>query len=86
MVYTTKPVKKVKKILNWLQQDWSRYEVDDVAEMLEQKFNVGVFVHHGRVLAHVHEFEIYRKFNGEWLNLLCRVEIPFSNFQKPLDF
>jgi hypothetical protein len=86
MVYTKEPQKKIDRILKYLGKDWTTTAVEAVAEQLEQKFNVGVFINYGRLLGHKHEFEIYRRFKQDWISLLCRVELGVDKFQKPLDF
>ena len=86
MVYTKNPQTKIKKLLRYLSRDWRMHTVEQVQQMTEQKFNVGIFVNYGRTSLHTHEFEIYRKFNQEWVALLCRVELPFNKFKKPLDY
>ena len=86
MVYTKEPQKKIKRIVRYLSKNWTTKLVEEVAEELEQKFNVGVFINYGRLIGHTHEFEIYRKFKQDWVGLLCKIKLPFEKFQKPIDF
>ena len=86
MIYTNDPQAKIKRIIKYLSKNWKNYTVEQVQQQVEQKLNVGVFVNYGRTSSQSHEFEVYRKFKSEWIALLCRVNVPLVNFQKPLDF
>jgi hypothetical protein len=86
MTYTKDPQRKITNILRYLKKDWSSKTIEQVAEDIEEKFNVGVFINYGRLIGHTHELEIYRRFKGDWISLLCRVELDFNKFQKPVDF
>jgi hypothetical protein len=83
---TKQPFKKIQRIQSFLSKDCSQKTVDEVKEDIEKNFNVGVFVLYGRLKAQTHTFEIYRKYKGEWKDLLCLIEIPFDSFKPETDF
>lgn len=86
MVFTKEPHKKIARLLRFLTTDLSKLTADEVQDKLEQKYGVGVFLHKARVKGQQHEFEIYRRFNGNWLGLLCRVKVPIEKFKPEIDF
>jgi hypothetical protein len=83
---TKQPFKKIQRIQSFLSKDLSQKTVDEVKEEVEKNFNVGVFVLYGRLKAQTHTFEIYRKYKGEWKDLLCLIEIPFDSFKSETDY
>ena len=84
-MFTKNPQTKIKKIVKLLSQDLTNMHIDQVVELIEFKFNVGVGVNYGRLQSQSHELEIYRKFKGEWLDLIARIECEVQMFKQELD-
>jgi hypothetical protein len=86
MVFTTDPQKKLKRLLKYIQQDHSGKTVEQLATALEDNFNVGVFINYGRLISQDHQLEVYRRYKGQWMNLLCRIDVPVGLIQKTVDY
>lgn len=80
-MYTTDPQKKISRVVKYLQSDLSVYTIEQVVQKLKDKFNVGVFVNYARILSQAHELEIYRSFKGQWISLLCKIEVAVDKFK-----
>jgi hypothetical protein len=79
---TKLPISKLNQIQKFLQSDLSKFTVEEVADTLTKKFNVGVFVLYGRLKGQYHGFEIYRMYMGEWKELLCIVDVELTKFKQ----
>lgn len=84
MSYTSDPQRKILRIVSYLQKDLSNYTVDETIAQLDIKFNVGVFANIGRLQSQTHNLEIYRKFKGDWVSLLCVIEVDVLKFKQEI--
>jgi len=76
------PTEKLNQIQKYLATDLSNFTVDEVEDILKEKFNVGVFVLYGRLKGQYHGFEIYRMYMGEWKELLCIIDVEVTKFKQ----
>ncbi len=89
-MYTKDPTKRLQKLLKFLKNPLGVYSVDEVAELIEEKFRFGVFIQYGRLIGQVHSLEIYQmshKYRDkprEMQKHLCTIEVPVEAFRLDL--
>lgn len=81
MPYVKKSRTKIPRILQYLRQDMTSYTTEEIKNLLQDKFRVGVHIQYGRLNGQVHTFEIYRRMRDSWLEIICFVEIPVERFK-----
>ena len=79
---TKLPINKINQIQRFLQSDISSFTVEEIADTLTKKYNVGVFILYGRLKGQYHGFEIYRMYMGEWKELLCIIDVEVTKFKQ----
>lgn len=86
-MYTKNPTKRIQQLLKFLKNPLGVYSVDEVAELIEEKFRFGVFIQYGRLIGQVHSLEIYQMSNKyrdkprEFKQHLCTIEVPVEAFR-----
>jgi hypothetical protein len=79
---TKLPIRKINQIQRFIQSDISSFTVEEIADTLTKKYNVGVFILYGRLKGQYHGFEIYRMYMGEWKELLCIIDVEVTKFKQ----
>jgi hypothetical protein len=87
-MYTTYPQAKLNKIIKFCQDPdkLSKLSVDELADLLTQKYNVGVEVLTGRLKQHQHTLELWQLNRGNYMRVLCYIELPVSAFRLDSDY
>jgi hypothetical protein len=79
---TKLPIRKINQIQRFIQGDISSFTVEEIADTLTKKYNVGVYILYGRLKGQYHGFEIYRMYMGEWKELLCIIDVEVTKFKQ----
>lgn len=87
-MYTTNPVSKIEKILKFCREpkNLQSFTAQQFADLIADKYNVGVEIMIGRLNKHLHTFEIWQKNRNQYMRVICYIDIEVGAFKQDIDF